>query len=210
MAFYLSTFRPLCLTAAGRQAVERFRHPPFVDASCRREPDFESAYPSISTICHGDLFAPRLHRGDRIAFLTVRRPYPGHDTPNWRLVAALEVVERFETHQAAAEWYRARALQLPSNCMVRDNPPLGVEHTAEPQKDLRQWELGYRKRTRRTGVFLACKAHCLRLREPPVVTESDLLNIFGKIPVTRNPPRINETQFNKLVSLFGGDCLTSR
>jgi len=202
MACYLSTFKPLCFTAAGRQAVARFRHPPFVDASCRREPDFESPYPSISTICHGDLFAPRLRRVDRIAFLTVKRHYPGHDSAHWRLVAALEVAERFETHQAAADWYHAQALPLPSNCMVRENAPLGVEHTAEPRKDLREWDLGYWKRTRRTGVFLACRALRLRLHEPPVVTKADLIAIFGKVPVTRNPPSISETQFDKLVCLF--------
>jgi hypothetical protein len=119
-----------------------------------------------------------------------------------RLVAALEVVERFETHQAAADWYHARALPLPSNCMIRENPPLGPEHTAEPQKDLREWDLAYWKRTRRTGVFLACQAHRLELHDPPMVTKSDLVAIFGKVPATRNPPGITETQFNGLVSLF--------
>lgn len=83
-------------------------HPSFVDASCRREPDFESEYPSISCVCHGDKFAPRLIEGDRVAFLTVKLKLPRDRAACYRFVAALHVMKRFESHAEAAEWYRAK------------------------------------------------------------------------------------------------------
>ena len=64
MATFLATYRPICASAHGRQAVADFGIPPFVDASCRREPDFESSFPSISALCRGRQFAPRLHADD--------------------------------------------------------------------------------------------------------------------------------------------------
>jgi hypothetical protein len=201
VACFLSTFKPLCLTAAGRRAVKSFGHPPFADASCRREPDFESRFPSISTVCHDDKFAPRLHKGDRVAYLTIKHRYAGHDTPHWRFVAALEVIERFEKHSHAAAWYQSHSLVLPSNCMVSGNPPLEVEHTAWPKKNLRQWDLGYMKRTRRNGVFLVCKALFLELREPSIVVAGDLIRVFGRVPGTQNPPCITEFEFDNLLAL---------
>ena len=110
-------------------------------------------------------------------------------------------MKRFDTHVDAAEWYRAKGLPLPSNCMVRGNDPLGVEHTAHPKRDLREWDLGYWARTRKTGTFLACKAHYLELCVPPVVTEEQLVGVFGKVPATRNPPAITKEQFSRLLAL---------
>jgi hypothetical protein len=198
---FLSTFRPLCSNVDGSTAAKRFGHPPFIDASCRREPDFESAFPSISTVCHGDKFAPRLHRGDRVAFLTVKGGYAGHPKAHRRLVAALEVVERFETHAAAAEWYRAKGLPLPSNCMVVGNGPFAVEHTTQPGRSLQEWDLVYQARTTRAGVFLVCKASYLELHEPPIILEDALVSVFGRVPGTRNPPAITDKQYAALLSL---------
>lgn len=58
--FYLVTYRPLAYSVAGRKAAEAHGIPPFVDGSIRREPDLESAYPSISCLCRTARFAPRL------------------------------------------------------------------------------------------------------------------------------------------------------
>lgn len=201
VAHYLSTFWPLCITAAGRRASNQFGHPPFVDASCRREPDFESAFPSITTICHADKFAPRLHEGDRVIFMTRKGRYLDDAHSRWRLVAALEVAHRFDDHRQAAEWYRAKALPLPSNCMVKGSEPLPLDHTAQPTKNLCQWDLGYWKRARANGTFLACNKLYLELSAPPPVEEADLIRIFGRVPVTRNPPRISSDDFNALLAL---------
>jgi hypothetical protein len=73
---FLAAFRPMVITKAGRDASARFGLPPFIDGSIRREPDLESPYPSISALCRGALFAPRLRPGDRVAFITVKGAYP--------------------------------------------------------------------------------------------------------------------------------------
>ncbi len=44
---FLATYRPTAKTGSGRYAVQCYSLPPFVDGSCRREPDFESRFPSV-------------------------------------------------------------------------------------------------------------------------------------------------------------------
>jgi len=164
---YLATYHPLTKRRSGREAVVRHALPGFIDGSCRREPDFESAFPSITATCRGANFAPRLHVGDRVAYLTVRGKYPGDTMPGWRLVAVLRVVERFESHEAAAEWYQTRGLALPSNCMVPGNPPKPFHLTngnppdevksrvaveAHPEAAVRLWDKIYEGRILITTV----------------------------------------------------------
>jgi hypothetical protein len=48
---FLCSFRPLAASVVGQRAANQFGLPRFLDASCRREPDFESAFPSISALC---------------------------------------------------------------------------------------------------------------------------------------------------------------
>jgi hypothetical protein len=42
MAIYLAKYYPLCSTPNGGHAARRYNIPPFVDGSCRREPDLEA------------------------------------------------------------------------------------------------------------------------------------------------------------------------
>ena len=51
MRIYLSSFYPLICTNKGRKAVEEFNLPPYIDGSCRREPDFENEYPVKENKC---------------------------------------------------------------------------------------------------------------------------------------------------------------
>jgi hypothetical protein len=89
MSVYLNTFHPLAGRPAGRRAIAQHGLPPFIDGSCRREPDFESAFPSISAVCRGRMFAPRLKKGDRVIYLTVRGKYLADTARGWRVVAVL-------------------------------------------------------------------------------------------------------------------------
>src|SRR5438552_3680384 len=111
-------------------AVQRFGLVPVIAASCRREPDLLATGPSISAICRGRAFAPRLREGDSVAYMTVKDSYPPTAFAHWRLIALLRVVHRFESHNDAAAWYRDRGLPLPSNCMVNGNPCFPYEMTA--------------------------------------------------------------------------------
>lgn len=195
---YLTTYKPLISTKQGRVAVSRFGIPPFVDGSCRREPDFESQFPSISALCHFKLFAPRLHEGDTIVYITRKGRYLETEHGHWRLVATLRVLKRFESHKDAAGWYKAKDIALPSNCLVKGNRPLPLEKTAGDENSVCDWDALYQLRAKVCGVFLACEPEFLELHKPPMLTSDKMESIFGKIPGTRNPPRISDEQFAKL------------
>lgn len=205
--YYLNSFRPLCHTKTGRLALERHELPPFIDASCRREPDFQSTFPSISALCRGRAFAPRLKEGDGIIYLTVKSEYPPVQFQHWRIVALLRVKRRFESHRDAASWYREQGVPLPSNCLVEGNNCLPFEMRAGPnppdqfgdptdtEQVLRKWDASYKLRMRKYGTFLACETEFLELHQPPILTREMMLEIFGRIPSTQTPPRISEQQF---------------
>jgi hypothetical protein len=206
--YYLNSFEPLCCNKQGRLAIKKYNLPPFVDASCRREPDLQSAFPSISAVCRGRMFAPKLQEGDSVIYMTVKGSYGSVRLPHWRLISVLRVVKRFESHKEASEWYQGRGIPLPSNCLVKGNACLPYDMTnggdkelrdiADIDERLRRWDLGYQKRTRRNGVFLACEAEFLELNQPPILTRETLLQIFGRIPPTRTPPPISEREYAAL------------
>src|SRR5580692_3714674 len=103
MTIYLAKYVPLILD--GQRAVTQFNIPPYVDASCRREPDLECEFPSISALCRGELFAPHLKEGDEVVYITIKNHY-GETFRHWRIVARLKIFKRFNTHPEAAAWYR--------------------------------------------------------------------------------------------------------
>jgi hypothetical protein len=216
---FLATFRPLIQTVGGRTATQQHSLPPFIDGSCRREPDFESRFPSITGICRAGNFAPRLQVGDRVAYLTVKGRYAGDQVPGWRLVAVLRVCHRFSDHNKAAGWYARQACPLPSNCLVDSNPPKAFELTnrnppakvkrrvtaeSDSRLAIRLWDATYRRRVREWPVFLVTKVEFLDLIRPPQLREADLVNVFGKVPGTRNPPKITCDQVERLVEVATG------
>jgi hypothetical protein len=213
---FLVTYRPLVRGGRGRDTISEYGLPAFIDGSCRREPDFESRFPSITSTCRGRNFAPRLCKGDRVAYLSVKGRYPGDKETGWRFVAVLRVLERFETHELAAKWYRRRGCALPSNCLVKNNPPkqFHLTNRRPPSKIakrlkscgdsatiIRLWDATYRIRVRKWPVLLACKSEFRQLVHPPQVSAHDMNAIFGRIPSTLNPPRIRCTQLERLIRL---------
>lgn len=205
MTYYLASYRPLVMNRCGKYAIQKYGISPYVDDSIRREPDFESQFPSISAICRGVLFAPRLEESDTVVYITVKGNYPGHTERHWRLTAILKVIRRFESHRQAAKWYEKKRIDLPSNCMVPDNHPLSLDQTSNRDNlpSVKRWDAIYRKRTDKTPVFLACKTIFLEVDDPPVVTEETMYGVFGKIPITRNPPKITEEEYENLAMRVG-------
>jgi hypothetical protein len=215
---FLATYRPLVRSASGRQAIQQHSLLPFIDGSCRREPDFESRFPSITATCRGGNFAPRLQVGHRVAYLTVRGRYLGDSESGWRLVAVLRVLHRFESHPAAAVWYEERGEPLPSNCFVQGNLPKPLELTnGDPPKEvkkrmgvddpirvIRLWNATYQKRITRWPVFLVTEVEFIELNHPPQLTERQIVRVFGRIPSTLNPPAISRQQLESLVRLATG------
>jgi hypothetical protein len=203
---FLCSYWPLGKTLGGRRAVVKYGLPPYVNGMSRREPDFEHAFPSITASSRGKNFAPRLRPGDTVVYTTTKGRWGtaalGPPTPHWRLVAVLEVLMRFETHAAAAAWYRAQRHPLPGNCVVDGNPPLPVpltlHHGALHDDD---WDRVCVERAAEVGTLLACLPRYVELHDPPVVTEGDLLALLGTLPNTRTPPEITEAALDGLLAL---------
>ena len=202
---YLASYHPLTMNARGRSAIENFCLPPYVDHSCRREPDFESQFPSISAICRGSKFAPRINEADIVVYITVMGKYSGHRDPHWRLTAILKVIKLFDTHIDAADWYEKQGLEPPSNCMTRTNPPRRLAETSNPKnyRRVQRWDALYWKRIRETPVFLVCRPLFIELYDPPVLTRKFMLQTFDRIPATRNPPRISVQEYQRLAARVG-------
>jgi hypothetical protein len=198
---FLVTYRPL-VRYLSIQHIRTQGLPLFIDYSCRKEPDFLAKYPSITALCRADKFAPRLHEGDRVVYITGKGRYLGLKVPHWRFTAILRVYKSFSSHELAADWYRQKSLGLPSNCMVKGNPPSPIEHVApiipEFGTDIRKWDLSYALRARKTPIFHTCIPEFLELNEPSVITHEIMTDVFGRIPGTQNPPVITTAQFAAL------------
>lgn len=219
---FLATFRPLIRTARGRAAAQNRGLPLFIDGSCRREPDFESRFPSISATCRAGQWAPRLQEGDRVAYLTCKHKYPGDEVSGWRLVAVLRVVKRFPHHREAARWYRGKGCLVPSNCLADGNPPKALELTngdpprgvkklitanSDPRAIIRLWDCTYRRRVGKWPVFLATNVEFLDLTHPLQLTEADFVRIFGRVPGMLNPPQTKCDRLERLLELATGRIL---
>jgi len=215
--FFPTAFRPISLTAAGRRAVRERGYAPFIDGSCRREPDFEARFPAITALCRPG-FAPRVNEGDSVAYFTVsgRFPTPRHPKGHY-LVAVLRVECRLESHAAAAQWYRERSLRLPSNCLVAGNPPIPYDCTNQllskelrsrlrenPDVDddriVRLWDRGYAKRAEDCGVMLVCRSEYLALTSPPLYSVERMATVFGRLPGLQNPPKMRTGEYEALMA----------
>ena len=196
---YVNEFRPLAQTPAGQRAIEQHHIPPFIDASCRREPDMESEFPSITALCRAEHFAPRLQVGDVVAYMTKDFIYPTGTASTRRLVAVLQVKRSWESHEQAAAWYREQKLPLPCNCMVRGSEPLPLDYTDRYQDDPRAWEAHYWQVAREHGVFHACEKIFCDVNDPPRLTNQQLVEWFGTIPDTRSLPPLSSDDFDKLM-----------
>ncbi len=217
--FYENSYHPLCFNELGRQAMTDHNYPPFVDASCRREPDLQNEFPSITSLCRQEFFAPNLQPNDIIVYMTVKGNWYT-DYAHYRLVAILEVQERRESHNLGRDWYNNKGIRHPSNCMVNDSEPLPFDHTAgdfKTQTELRTflsrptekrisignrrvqlWNDRYKQRAKDYPVFIITKKIFRDLHNPPILTLAKLESIFGRVPNTRNPNIITKKEFKCL------------
>ena len=200
---YLTSYKPLICKPAGLRASSRYNLPPFLDGSCRREPDFQSPRPSISALCRLSKFAPRLRLDDLVVYMTTQANYLSEKEKHWRFVAVLRVTQRFLNHNEAATWYRANNFPLPSNCIVRGNPPLPLSRTIRAYDSITQWDLIYKKRVRKYPLFLACESLFMNLANPPIITREIMMQVFRRIPGTQTPPLITQKQYDNLRRAFG-------
>lgn len=216
--FFL-TFHPLCETTTGRLAVSAHGAQPFIDGSCRREPDLESDPPTFTELCRPTR-GPRFEVGTRILYATVKNPNP--TLRGWGLVAGLEVIKVCSSHGEASHWFLDQALALPSNCMVEGNNPKPLHLTTglpadngnpqqtwiqggEPPRTLAEWDAHYAHRAGKYPKFAICKhLQTPRLRDAPFYN-SALKQCFetGKVPLTRfRAAKISDLEFEKVLMLM--------
>jgi hypothetical protein len=210
---YLNVYHPLIMTAAGRHACERRRLDPFVDASIRREPDLEYRWPTISALCRGAMFAPRLQAGDVVVYLTVKGRWGDHPTLHRRLTAVLRVRHRFENHVDAADWFAHRRLPLPNNCLVPGNKPKPLNQShgvpwpatcGDRARILRRQDAFYRRRVRRHGTFLICQPLFINIEwDAPIVEDEHLRSAFGRVPGMRTPGALPSGHVNRFLRSRG-------
>jgi hypothetical protein len=87
--------------------------------------------------------------------------------------------------------------------LTNGNPPaeVNLRLTGEPdfRAAIRLWDATYRSRVSKWPVFLATKPEFLELNRPPQLREPHIIEIFGKVPATLNPPQITTHQLQRLV-----------
>ena len=225
----LNSFRPLCMTEIGLKAIDDYKLPPFIDGSCRREPDFENEFPSITSLCRQGKFAPHLCPNDIVVYITVQGKW-FEDFDHYRLIAILVVKDKKDNHSQAASWYQRNNNLIPSNCMVPDNPPFAfdmtmgnfpskkeienfLKHVKEKQKRIGQrridlWNDEYLKKSKKWGDFVITKTIFKNVHTPPLLTLDEMSRIFGKTPNTRNPNKISKEQFRELAKHADIDFIT--
>lgn len=223
----LNSFKPLCRNEWGQRAVQNYNFPPFIDASCRREPDFENPNPSISALCRQGSFAPHLKLNDIVVYMTVQGRYEPYEQEHHRIVAILQVVDTYATHQEAQTGYAKLGLPLPSNCMVADNPPYKFDQTASRFKSSKQlkefmnkpaqeqlvigerhlqfWDSDYLRKSQQWTCFVRTQPIYVNVTDPIPIFRQDFEVIFGKLPNTRTPNKISAKQLRELGRLIGLD-----
>ncbi len=206
--FYLNSYIPLIAYKERHSDIERLRIPPYVDASCRREPDFESKYPAITALCRLDRLVKRLQAGDKVVYRTNKGRYDDYPEQHWRVVAGLEVIAKFDNHQDGKKWYMERKLPLPANCMVAGNPPKGesestpLKRTKGNHASIREWDKHYRVRSISCGLMAVCWIHWVNLWDPPIWTDADEWRTFGEMKYTLYPPTITAKQFRAFMPMI--------
>lgn len=223
----LNSFHPICKTELGKKAILTYNYPAYIDASCRREPDFENPNPSISSICRASKFAPHLEENDVIFYITIKGNYPGFEEDHYRAIAILQVAEVYLSHQQGQLEYSKLNFPIPSNCIVSTNPPHPFVETAgnfNTKKELEEflntssekqlqignlrlqsWDKLYLYRSRKWPCFIRTIPLYLNLKDPCPIFQSDLDSIFGKRIGTRSGKKITEPQLIKLANLIGID-----
>lgn len=209
----------------GKRAITTYNYSPFIDASCRREPDFENPFPSITALCRQGIFAPHLKENEVVVYITVAGKYAPFDERHHRLVAILQVAKVYRSHQSGQTGYLQLNAPLPSNCMVPNNPPYNYDQTAGKyqtkteikrflsksqeqqsvigQRALMSWDEEYLQKSLEWPSFVRTKPLYVNTINPAPIFRSHFKSIFGGVPNTRSPKSISKRQLVRLARLGG-------
>lgn len=192
---YLSSFYPLCSTRAGKKAVTKFKLPPFIDGSCRREPDFQNELPCITGLCRPG-FAEKLEIGDKIIYVTNKKGIGAR-----KIIAELKVIRIFENHEEASDFYKNNNKTIPNNLMVAGSQPFELEKThckmgwdewVKSNNSLEQWDNEYIKRAKSKPKVIQCEIIYTNLNNPFKLNEGKLVN---RKLIAQNPPILSSEEY---------------
>lgn len=209
---FFTSFYPLCCTAQGQKAIKTYSLPPFIDGSCRREPDFQNDYPAITGLCRPG-FVDRLDVGDLVIYTTNKKLLGAK-----KLVAILKVLKVVPNHIIAAEWYRNKNIDLPNNIMVPDNLPMPLDKThgigpwigwgwtkeeidMDIEESLEAWDESYKKRAEENPKIAICEVlnGIKDLDKPHEMTDNVIEQVFGRYPSTQTPPSMTQEEWDRFI-----------
>jgi hypothetical protein len=96
--------------------------------------------------------------------------------------------------------------------LTHGNLPPKVKKRAanDPVRAVRFWDKRYRQRVVQWRLFLATEPEFIDLNDPPQLCPADMLEVFGRIPSTRNPPKISIEELSHLLRIVTKrDCSLS-
>ncbi|GAB1370190.1 hypothetical protein MASR1M45_02490 [Candidatus Kapaibacterium sp.] len=207
MSAFLTSFTPLVSSKAGKIVAKANKINPFIDGSCRREPDFENDYPAITGLCRPG-FVKRLKKDDIVVYWTNKYGLNAN-----YLVAILQVVEIVESHTEAEKWYKNMKIDLPNNIMVKGNNPMPLDktHYITPKINsktdstiIAEWDAGYLVRSKKHPHVAICKIweNYLFLDEPTEIKPEDSIKVFNRIPGTQTPPKLTNDEWKEFQELL--------
>lgn len=205
MTIYLSSFYPLCFNHKGKLAIiTNSDLKPYIDGSCRREPDLENAFPCITGLCRPG-FSKKLAIDDIVIYITNKKGIGSR-----KVVAILKVLNSFNNHTDAANWYRSRNKLIPNNLMVKETHPYPLNKTHQKMgwdswikgQTLKSWDKGYKQRAMKAGntQVAQCEAIYKDLSDPKELDEQDWKAISSRPLCTQNPPIISDSEWQNLKS----------
>lgn len=202
---YLNSFYPLSSTRTGRKAVAKYQLPPYIDGSCRREPDFENDFPCITSLCRPG-FAEKLKEGDIVIYATNKKGVGAR-----KIVAELKVIKIFENHEEAGNWFRNKKTPIPNNLMVSETRPLDLDKThqkmgwdewVKSNNSLEQWNEEYIQRSKTKQKVAQCEIIYRNIDKPSKLDERKLVN---RKLVAQNPPILSEEEYQIIKDIINNE-----
>lgn len=206
MAVFLNSFIPLVINKQGIKASKYYKIPPFVDGSCRREPDFQNPFPAITQLCRPGKLVTRLNVGDLVIYITKLASY-GNPPAHWKFIGVLEVIDFAKNHNQAEAYYIKNQLPVSQNVICNQTTPFPFHMThgisgfptknLSPQNVIKKWNNYYIYRAKNYPKVAITRAwkDTLNLNNSPIITNAIMNNIFGRIPGTQNPPKISYSEW---------------
>jgi len=207
MAVLLNSFIPLAINKRGKASASKYNLPLYIDGSCRREPDFENINPAITQLCRPGKLVTRLHNKDLVIYITKLGSY-GTKQPHWKLISILEVIDIVSDHNSALSYYTSRKIPISQNIMCSSTMPFPLEKThginennknnTDAVKVINRWNAGYMYRAKKHPEVAITRVwnDILFLNNPPVINHQMMFDIFGRIPGTQNPPKLDNKEWS--------------